>query len=264
MSRILQLTDLHVFQTPGTLLRGVDTGGYLQKVVQHIKDTDVAFDAMIVTGDHTHDELPASYQAVRSLLSPWIDRLWQVPGNHDDRQVLRTVFADRIAGEADAPIQFAFELNNWLCLGLDTHLPGAVSGRIGADRILWARQIADRSAAARIALFCHHPPVLIGSPWMDAIGLEDRELIQDWCVSDSRVQLICCGHVHHEFSARLGNAEVLTTPSTGIQFSPEGSTPRFVPGSPGYRIIDLQSDGYRTQVIRIPDVAIPENPADTK
>ncbi|MEI7699450.1 MAG: metallophosphoesterase [Planctomycetia bacterium] len=264
MPRIIQITDLHVFQTPGTLLRGVDTRGYLQKVVQHIQDTDLAFDAMIVTGDHTHDELPASYQAVRSLLSLWIDRLWQVPGNHDDRQVLRTVFADRIAGEADAPIQFAFELNNWLCLGLDTHLPGAVAGRIGADRILWARQIADRSAAARIALFCHHPPVLIGSPWMDAIGLEDRELIQDWCVSDSRVQLICCGHVHHEFSARLGNADVLTTPSTGIQFSPEGSTPQFVPGSPGYRVIDLQSDGYRTQVIRIPDVAIPENPADTK
>ena len=56
------------------------------------------FDHVVVTGDHTHDELPESYQAVRQILSPWLDRLWQVPGNHDDRTVLRSVFGDRISG----------------------------------------------------------------------------------------------------------------------------------------------------------------------
>lgn len=258
MLRLIQLTDLHVFQAPGTLLRGIDTWDCLTKVVQHVTDHEAAQDAMIITGDHTHDERPQSYQAIRRLLAPWQDRLWQVPGNHDDRHTLRTVFSDRIAGENDGPIQFAFEAAGWLCLGLDTHLPGAVAGRICPERLLWARRIAERSPAARIALFCHHPPVLLGSPWMDAIGLEGRELIQNWCLSDSRVQLICCGHVHHESTTRLGNADVLTTPSTGIQFSPQGSTPNFVAGAPGYRRIELTPDGYRTEVVRIADLAIPQ------
>ncbi|MFN9719230.1 MAG: metallophosphoesterase family protein [Planctomycetota bacterium] len=254
MFRILQLTDLHVFHDAMTTLKGVPTRELLRDVVNFIAASGQTFDAVIVTGDHTHDELPESYQAVRQLLLPRVDRVFLVPGNNDERNFMRTVFGDRITGPNDELIQFSFGAGSWLCIGLDTHVPGAVAGRIDSAQIDWARDLVGRSSASQVALFFHHPPVLMNSDWMDAIGLEGRDLLMRWFQSDSRVRLVCCGHVHHEFQHRLGQVDILTTPSTGIQFAPEGSTPNMVAGPPGYRVIDLLDDGFSTRVIRLPEI----------
>lgn len=250
--RILQLTDLHVFKDPGTLLKGIPTRELLEDVVQQLRNSGEIFDYIIVTGDHTHDELPQSYHAVREILSPWVDRLWQVPGNHDDRTVMRSVFADRIKGVGQDLITFSFNAGRWLCLGLDTHVPGAVSGKIEADQIEWIRRQIHNTNPSRVALFMHHPPVDVGSIWMDAIGLSGKELLQDLFHSENRIRLVCCGHVHHEFRTLVGHAQIVTTPSTGIQFSPAGSQATFVSDPPGYRVIELTDDQFSTTVRRLP------------
>jgi len=253
-TRILQLTDLHVFKDPAARLKGIPTFELLRDVTEFIRNSGETFDYVVVTGDHTHDELPESYSAVRSLLNPWIDRLFQVPGNHDDRRVMRSVFGDRISGSDGDKVNFRFRVGQWLCLGLDTHVPGTVPGHIEPEQVKWAQQQLLGSDAKFVALFFHHPPVDVGSQWMDSIGLEGKELLQAWFAEENRVRLVCCGHVHHEFRTVVGNAEILTSPSTGIQFSPEGNTPTFVAAPPGYRVIELNDNGYSTRVVRLPDV----------
>lgn len=250
--RILQLTDLHVFSDPAARLRGIPTAELLSDVVDYIRQSSTVFDAVVVTGDHTHDELPESYAAVRQLLNPWLDRLWQVPGNHDDRRTMREIFPDRIAGVAEEPIRFEFSVGDWLCLGLDTHVPGDVAGQIDGEQLDWAGDRIRKSDADAVALFMHHPPALIGSQWMDAIGLRGREIMRQWLDTEPRVKLVCCGHVHHEFSTRGRHAEIVTTPSTGIQFSPEGSQPTFVTAPPGFRIIELDGADFHSYVVRLP------------
>ncbi|MEZ6130958.1 MAG: metallophosphoesterase [Planctomycetaceae bacterium] len=252
MTRILQLTDLHVFSEPHVRLKGIPTRECLQDVVNHILQTEAPFDHVVITGDHTHDERPASYQAVREILSPFGDRLWQVPGNHDDRSVLRSVFPDRTGSAADPYVTFHFTDGPWLCLGLDTHLPGEVSGIIQHDQIDWITAQLQASAAERVALFCHHPPVDVNSVWMDAIGLRGRELLQDVVRNDSRIRLVCCGHVHHDFHSTVSDADVYATPSTGIQFDPAGDVPRFSRDAPGYRVIELDGLNCSTVVKRLP------------
>lgn len=249
--RILQLTDLHVFSEPGMQLKGIPTRELLQDVVQHILNTEEPFDSVVITGDHTHDELPQSYQAVRNILTPWIDRLWQVPGNHDDRTVLRSVFGDLVSGVGQDRITFSMDAGNWLCLGLDTHVPGAVPGQIESDQVEWIRQQIKLRQPQRVALFMHHPPVDVGSLWMDPIGLTGKERLQELIGTDNRIQLVCCGHVHHEFEAKIGAATIVTTPSTGIQFSPAGSQPTFAADPPGYRVIELTDEGFCTTVHRL-------------
>ncbi|MCA9050843.1 MAG: hypothetical protein KDA89_19025, partial [Planctomycetaceae bacterium] len=205
-------------------------------------------------GDHTHDEQPGAYQAVREILGTWHSCLWQVPGNHDDRSVLRAVFRDRVSGDGADPIRFAFEANGWLCLGLDTHLPGEVSGEMTVDQIRWlTTELAD-SAATRVALFLHHPPVEIGSTWMDSIGLRGRERLQEVAAADDRIRFICCGHVHHEFQTSVAAADVVTSPSTGIQFNPAGTRPNFAADAPGYRVIELLPEQFTTRVVRLPEI----------
>lgn len=253
ITRILQLTDLHLFASPDELLKGIPTRELLASVIAHIQQSGESIDHVVVTGDHTHDELPETYRVVRHFLAPWIDRLWQVPGNHDDRAALRSVFGDRTAGVGAERINFRFVAGNWICLGLDTHVPGQVPGRIDAEQVTWIRQqMADDRLTAAV-LFMHHPPVLVGSVWLDRIGLEGKELVQELLLQEPRIRLVCCGHVHHESTHQIGNAMVVTTPSTGLQFSPLGDVATFLKAPPGYRMIELHDDGCTTRVIRLPE-----------
>ena len=251
MTRILQLTDLHVFSDEQSTLKGIPTRETLDALIDHILSKEGEFDHVIITGDHTHDEQEPAYRYVRDIMSPWADRLWQVPGNHDDRVVMRQVFGDRITGSGQDLIQFSFQAGNWHCAGLDTHIPGEVSGRIESRQIEWLSRILADSAADHAALFLHHPPVLVGSTWMDAIGLDGRDKLQDFILASDKVKLVCFGHVHHEFSFSVGRAQIVSTPSTGIQFDPAGDTPHFATDAPGYRVIELQDDSFRTHVVRL-------------
>ncbi|HAD61203.1 MAG TPA: hypothetical protein DCG12_18330 [Planctomycetaceae bacterium] len=250
--RVLQLTDLHIFCEPGKTLHNIPTRESMLDVVEHLRGQQ--FDHVIVTGDHTHDEMPASYRAVRDALAPWMSCLAQVPGNHDDRAILREVFADRVSGTAHEPVRFSIDHDGWLLVGLDTHLPGEVSGVFDEEQGNWLEEVLSQSQCHSIAVFLHHPPCDVGSPWMDAIGLSGRDELQSVLTEDGRAKLICCGHVHHEFQLQLAGIPVYTTPSTGIQFHPDSDSPRFDEVAPGYRIIELHDDGFQTEVVRLPEV----------
>lgn len=254
MIRLLQLTDFHAFATPSQRLKGIDTRQSLEKVVQHVLDSGVSFDHVIVTGDHTHDELPESYSYAKTQLERLAKHWWQVPGNHDDRPILRSVFTN-VSGTEDQQIRFHFDVESWTCIGLDTHVPGLVAGRIEPHQIDWLKNQLAKSSAQRIALFLHHPPVDIQSEWMDPIGLDGREFLAEAVQADDRIQLIVCGHVHHDFRSQLHQATVLATPSTGIQFDPNGTSPTFTAEAPGYRFIELSPNGWTTEVVRVPEAA---------
>ena len=89
---------------------------------------------------------------------------------------------------------------------------------------------------------------------MDRIGLEDAEHLRLVVAEAPQVQLVLCGHVHHEFRGRLGEAEVLAAPSTAIQFLPRGESPVFDPIPPGARILELDGSRWRTRVVRLPEL----------
>ncbi len=250
--RIVQITDLHLFADPEARLFGIPTRETLREVAAHIERHAGRIDHLVVTGDHTHDETRASCEAVREILEPWRDRLWQVPGNHDDRGVLRSVFGDRIDGAGAERVQFAFSDAGWLCLGLDTQRTGAVSGTLDDVHVDWIHAQLQRAGSDHIVLFLHHPPVLIGSTWLDAIGLDGKERLQALLREDARFRLVCAGHVHHASAQHVGAAEVVTTPSTGLQFDPAGTETTFAYDLPGYRIVELDGDGYSTRVVRLP------------
>ena len=90
---IVQLTDCHLFSDRGGEVNGVATWPRLDAVLaggSHRRTPDL--DLLVVTGDTATDEAPATYEAVREALGDWVRRLRIVPGNHDDRALLRRVF----------------------------------------------------------------------------------------------------------------------------------------------------------------------------
>lgn len=262
MARIVQLTDLHLFADARARLFGIPTRETLVDVLAHLRAHAGHVDHLVVTGDHAHDERAGTYDTLRELLGPWHDRLWQVPGNHDDRARLRAAFPDRITGTGARPVRFAYRVERWLCVGLDTQVPGEVGGRLDGEQVGWLRERLDEHDPEAVALFLHHPPVALGCPWLDAIGLEGRELLAELLEADSRFRLVCCGHVHHESTTRLGAATVVTTPSTGLQFDPTGASAAFAGAPPGYRVVDLDGDAWSTHVVRLPVARFAPTPPD--
>jgi len=255
--RLLQLTDLHLFRDPQETLKGIPTQETLGIVLDVIQAREPTFDQVIVTGDHTHDELPETYQIVREMLGAWDDRLLIVPGNHDDRNVMRAVLGRVIDRQCEQPtpdddrINFDVSVGNWRLLGIDTRLPGEVAGHMGSAQLEWLRLQLDAHASSPTIVFCHHPPVEIGSVWMDRIGITDRQAFADLLDEYPIVRFVCCGHVHHNFAGPLRHARVVSTPSTGLQFSPIGTEATFANDAPGYRVIELNEDTFSTTVHRV-------------
>ncbi|MDA0658798.1 MAG: metallophosphoesterase [Planctomycetota bacterium] len=258
--RILQLTDLHVFAEPGMRLKGIPTRESLSEVVQHVHDTQDRFDHVVVTGDHTHDESRAAVLAVRDLVMPWLDRLHVVPGNHDDRGVLRELLVGQGSDEGPA-LHFSFDGDGWRCIGLDTQSPGEVAGQLCEGELEWLDEQVASAEGLRVALFMHHPIVPVGSLWMDRIRLQDAEPLLDRIRSNPTIQLVCCGHVHREFDVPLApHVRMVTTPSTGLQFRPEGDQATFEAAPAGYRILELSPRGLETRVVRLPTFSyVPES-----
>ncbi len=99
------------------------------------------------------------------------------------------------------------------------------------------------SGERHVMLFLHHPPVSIGSSWMDEIGLGNADAL--FAISDRYPQVkgMVFGHIHQQFEGSRKGVRMIGSPSTCIQFKP--GTGQFEIDSlpPGYRWFDFRSDG---------------------
>ena len=248
--RVLQLTDLHVLADADARLKGVPTRRTLAEVIEHLRAHEAPPDWVVLTGDLAHDERRETYAALRGLLGDWLPRCRIVPGNHDDRRAIRDVFPELVA-PGDGPMPFAADAGDWRLIGLDTQAPGEIGGEVGRHQLAWLGDVLEESRDRPTVLFLHHPPVPVGSVWLDRIGLGDCEALRGLVACHPQVRLLACGHVHHEFTGRLGSATVVATPSTAIQFDPAGEEPHYAGLPPGSRIIELDGDELRTRVVRL-------------
>ena len=191
------------------------------------------------------------------MLGPRMDRTWLVPGNHDDREYLRRVFADR--APAAGPLTFAFDAGKWRVLGLDTHVPGQVSGRLDPDQLRWLDTELAADPARPCLVFCHHPPVSCGVAWLDRLSLEDPDSLLDRMRENERFRALSCGHVHRESECVVGGTRVYTTPSTAFQFG-NARDSRYDMRPPGYRRFTLRDDEFASEVVRLPELRFPPGP----
>lgn len=247
--RIVQITDCHLFADPQQPLRGIVTRPRLVAVLDDIRRRVSELDLLVLTGDTAHDEAASTYDAVVELLTDWCDRVRIIPGNHDDRGCLRTCFPQATTGPAGR-ITFQQAYDGWQVIGLDTHKPGELPGRLGPEQLAWLRGCLHASQLPTL-LFCHHPPIMVHSRWLDTIGLEDTGDLEGILRDHPQVRLIVTGHVHQECAGSFAHAAVLTTPAVGPQFRPRTGELVIEDARPAYRVLELEADGrWSSQVLR--------------
>lgn len=251
--QIIQITDCHLFADQSTRLRDVHTWPRFEAVVDFVRDRFPNLDYLVMSGDTAHDEVAETYRLVRDRLGDLVTKMRIIPGNHDNRAALKEVFPE-CCELIDGRTNFTVRVGNWQLIGLDSHIPGEVPGLVGEAQIERTRTMLRESDDSWMAVFIHHPPVDVGSPWLDEIGLQDaNELLQ--LVSEfDRVRLMCCGHIHQESAHFAGGTSILTSAAVGPQFRPrtvESTIDVNLP--PALRVIDLEDDGsWSTQVLQLP------------
>ena len=249
--RILQLSDPHLLADPEGLVRERPAVRLWQRALVQVQQRRP--DLLLVTGDLCQDESWGGYGQLRDSLAdlPAETAVALVAGNHDQPSLLRSALG-RQATVGPAEIV----RGHGRLLLLSSHLAGQCGGGLGASQLHWLEQRLTDSrhitTATLVAL--HHPPVAIGDPGLDRIGLRDGEELITLLQQAQALKAVLFGHIHQHWQEPMpGRADValLACPSTLRSFQAVQPCPLGRPDDPGGRWLTLKADGaLRTSLLR--------------
>ena len=241
--KFVHLTDPHLLPEGDTLF-GIDPAARLRAAVASINALvpDAAFVA--ITGDLTHRGDAASYDLLRDILSALAVPYRLGIGNHDDREAFRAAFPEQ-ATETGEYVQYAFDAEDARFLMLDTVSAGKAAGELCQARLDWLRAHLSGIAGAAF-VFLHHPPVNLGIPDLDDIGLRDSGNLSEILRESGAACHLFFGHVHRPASGVWRGVPFFTQRAlvnqSALNFRRDGGIlDNLEP--PAYSVVRLDGDG---------------------
>lgn len=245
--RLLQITDTHLFADRSQQLLGINTYDSLVALSQQIAQTlKQPADALLLTGDLVQDHSPEAYGYVEHLTQTLAKRQFWLLGNHDERVVMTQ------HPQGELYLQTEYVLGNWAILLLNSQVAGCAYGWLDDAQLEALEHKLATLTAEHVLLAVHHHCLPLGSAWIDQIGLRNADQLLALCANYPQVKVIISGHVHQASAQQVAGIEVLTTPSSCVQFLPKAEDFAVDTLQPGYRCLTLYADGrVETQVERL-------------
>jgi Icc protein len=214
---LAQISDLHI----GSNENGVDPVPRLEAVVEAIRSLPDGVDAVLVSGDLTHDGGEREFQVARELLERLGAPLHVLPGNHDSRTLLRGAFD--LPGEGGEPVNYSVDVGELRLVVFDSIVPGQDPGRYDPEQLRWLDSELRAQPDRPTLLAMHHPPLATGIREWDEINLEpgQREALAEVVARHPQLRAIVGGHLHRIAASSLAGCPVLSAPSTYLQAQPE-------------------------------------------
>jgi Icc protein len=255
---LVQLSDPHI-RAPGLKAYGrVDTALHFAQAVDAVNGLRQPPDAVVITGDLTDFGRAEEYAHLERLLRPLRCPVYLLPGNHDDRQGIRSAFPHHrylatdetsIRAKCDASdfIQYSVKIGGLRLVTVDTVVPRSSFGAVPAARIAHVRQMLTAAVTEPTIIAMHHPPfrTLIGH--MDDIGmLEGERELAEVVNAFPNVERVICGHLHRSIQARWAGTVAICAPSTAHQVVldlADDSPSVFTMEPPGFLIHAWGDDG---------------------
>lgn len=246
----MHVTDPHLFADPGGSLRGTVTYSSLRDVLAHFTASDWPADFIAMTGDVIQDNSRAAYDRFRDLIEPLGLPVFCVPGNHDVRKLMR-------AALSASPFQYCGTLrrDHWLVVGVDSCVRDHAGGYIEDSELRRLEKTIADTAAKHVLVCLHHPPLPVGSKWLDTVGLGNAEEFLRSIGQSGKVRVAIFGHVHQAFDKLHNSIHIIGTPSTCRQFKTGSDDFALDDNPPAYRRISLHPDGcVQSELVWLPTV----------
>jgi 3',5'-cyclic-AMP phosphodiesterase len=193
---VAQLSDLHIKQ-PGTLAYGkVDTALALARCIEQLNRFTPRPKLLVVSGDLVDTPTEAEYEHLKWLIAPLEIPLVVVPGNHDDRALVRATFPAQPYAQTTGALNLSLAVDALDVVVIDSSVPNAPHGALEAATLRWLDATLAASKTRPALLFVHHPPFVTGIAHMDRQNLRNAGDLAAVLVRHPRTRLIAAGHVH--------------------------------------------------------------------
>lgn len=219
---------------------GVDTAWTLGQVVSAVVDTGREHDAVLVTGDLSQDESAESYVRLAEILAPLEAPIYCLPGNHDQGD---NAYAGQLKPDGTISQCRTVTFGNWQIILLNTAEKRRVDGHLDDAEIEWLDSLLGKNLEQHAIVAMHHQPVVVGSKWMDGIALDNADALFTVLDRHQQVRSVIWGHVHQRFEDKRNGVQLMSCPSTCVQFKPQTDGFTLDAEMPGFRWLKLYSDG---------------------
>ncbi len=208
---LVQLSDLHLRAGE----QGAGAARRLQRAIEQVALLQPRPTAVLISGDVVDVPSREAYAEARRMLLELGLPLHVIPGNHDDRDMLREHFASA-AGAPGSPVNLAVDCGGLRLVGLDSVRPGSDTGTLDERQLHWLDDTLRREPDRPTLLALHHPPVLSGIRVMDRIALDPaaRVSLETLLEGHPQVRALTCGHAHTTMLATFASRPLLVCPST--------------------------------------------------
>lgn len=259
MTRILQLSDLHIVEEGALAYGVVDTAAHLRDAIayiRHILPQIGPVDGVVITGDLTDHGRPEQYQHLSRLLEPLNLPLCVVPGNHDGRAPMREAFSREPWGPCRDALNRHVRFGGVHLIAIDSSVPDEPHGYIADETLTWFAQTLTDLGDEPVIIALHHPPFITGIGHMDAQPLTEPDRLFETLKRHNGPRIIICGHIHRYMTCHHEAGAIMIAPSVAhaveLNMSP-GASPQFVmePGAVLLHSFDKNTSTFASQLIPI-------------
>jgi len=238
--RIFQITDLHIARIGQETINNIDVWGKFKAALA--KAVEVKPDLLVISGDLCYQEGELEiYQCIKIHLDDsGLDYL-VIAGNHDDSTLVSKIFQSRLNKETGESYYIKhFPQGDIIFLD-------SVKKIFSEQQWQWfSKQVAQQKPSL---IFTHHPPVIVGTPFMDRnhCFLQMDKFAKVAETSNDSLSIFC-GHYHVERVVHQKNMTIFVTPSTMVQINGAEEEYTLDHDRTGYRIIDWDGVLMQTYV----------------
>jgi Icc protein len=235
--QFIQITDTHLIEAEDGQLIGLETQDSLECVLNSVKAENGPFDFFVVSGDLSQDGSMLSYQRLHEALAPFDVPSFWFAGNHDSMLNMRSI------SEGTEHLNNVIRTKHWQLVLLNSQVEGCVFGNLADDQFELLEAALNERPDLHTLISLHHHPIPMESGWMDKIGVKNGERLMNMVRPYDNVKCILWGHVHQESDRMVEGIRMLSTPSTCVQFTPKAVDFDVDEIAPGYRRLQLNTDG---------------------
>lgn len=241
---LIQISDTHLMDDPSAQFVDMNPEQSFHAVMADIQQHYPQAHAIIHTGDLAQVPVIETYQRYLDYMRNLHIASYQIPGNHDDQTLFP--FLDQ---RNDVHI---VHLEEWSVLLVNSAVPDHVHGWVSDEHLQQIDDLLHQYSEQHIIIACHHHPIEMQSHWIDQHKLKNTQQLTDLLAKHLHVKLVICGHVHQDSINQWQHVEVMSTPSTCVQFKPKSKDFALDQRAPGYRVLHLFADGrFSTHIHRL-------------
>lgn len=209
---IAQISDLHIKPAGQFAYRRIDTAAALARCIKELNRFVPRPDLVVISGDLVDAPSKKAYDNLVALLSSLEIPFAAVPGNHDDRDLMRAALPGGYARLSGA-MHSLRTVGDVDVVLVDSTVPGRDYGTLDVESLAWLESVLAASSSRPALLFMHHPPFATGIGHMDVQNLRNAGDFVAILHRHSRVRLVAAGHVHRATLTSFAGAAATICPA---------------------------------------------------